>query len=568
MRTTPGMSVKRALQVTLALGVLPATFATLGTFGTGCQAAEGGFAERPHFLVDEGDGNAKCVVKYEDPSDTPSSAESKFSYTAGPGTHRTVFMNKAGGTYYPGSNNSSTNRSSIPSAVASVPAYKKGDDRWKKLVACVKDKFSRFNITITDADPGDAPHIEAVVGGRPGNIGLGSGIGGIAPMTGSCSTAVVERAVVYVFSEQFSSDQEECAVVAHEAGHSLGLDHEYLCEDPMTYLQGCGVKQFQDKATSCGTYSATSCGCGPKQNSVQHLLKWLGPAGSPPPPPPPSDGGAPPPPPAPDGGAPPPPSDGGAPVPPEDGGAPPPPPPGGDGTGPTIAALTPEDGATLPGDTTLTIRANITDPSGVSRAAVRWTIGGKTTELDCAAPPLEVTCAVSGSTYTWRIPVGSGTRGWSIVASDSKGNIANSVARALTLGGSAPPPPPPPVDDGGVAPPPPSDGGVAPPPPPPSGSPVISFTSPSTGSKYAAGGKIPVTVTVTDDGKVASVKLFWRSPSGDTSYALENVGPNTWGVDLDLSPTASSGTRTLRIVATDDVGNSSTTPDRVISVGP
>ena len=563
------MSVKRALQVTLALGVVPAAFAA---FSVGCQAAEGGFAERPHYLVDEGEGSGgkpSCVVKYENPADKPSGAESKWGYGAGPGTRRTVYMNKGGGTYYPGSNNSSTNRSSIASFTATIPAYAKGDERWKKLVACVKDKYARFNIVVTDADPGDAPHIEAVVGGRPGNLGLGSGVGGIAPMTGSCSDAVVERAVVYVFSDVFSSDQEECAVVAHESGHSLGLDHEYLCEDPMTYLQGCGVKQFQDKAASCGTYSGTSCGCGAKQNSVQHLLKWVGPAGTPPPPPPVPDGGAPPPPPPSDGGAPPPPpADGGAPVPPEDGGAPPPPPPGGDVTGPSITALTPADGATLPGDTTLTIRATISDPSGVSKALVRWTIGGKTTELDCASPPFEVTCSVSGSTYTWRIPVGTGTRGWSITATDGKGNIASSTARALNLGGS-PPPPPPPVDDGGVAPPPPADdGGVAPPPPPPSGAPVISFTAPSVGSKYTAGGKIPVTVTVTDDGKVASVKLFWRSASGDTSYALENIGPNTWGVDLDLSPTASAGNRTLRIVATDDVGNAATTPDRVITIGP
>jgi len=546
-------SLRRAISVSLAIGVLPSTFAFVAS---GCQTADGGINDRPRYQLEE---DSKCVVKYVDDEDVPSAPESKWSYTAGPGTHRIIYMNKAGGTYYPGSNNSSTNRSSIPSFTATVPAYKKGDDRWRKLVACVKNQFARWNATITDVDPGDTPHIEAVVGGRPGNLGLGSGVGGIAPMTGSCSNAVVERAVVYVFSEVFSSDQEECQVVAHEAGHALGLDHEYLCQDPMTYLQGCGAKTFQDKSASCGTGSPTSCSCGPKQNTVAHLTKWLGlvtPGGSDggaPPPPPPSDGGAPPPPPL-DGG-----SDGGAPVPPEDGGAPPPPPPGGDATGPSITALTPEDGAKLPEHTTITISANLGDPSGVARAAVRWTISGKTTELDCASPPLEVTCSVTGSTWTWRIPVGSGTRGWSIVAYDGKGNSSSSGARSLSLGGGSTPPPPPPADGG--APPP-------PPPPPAGGAPVVALETPLAGSKYAPGAKIPVTVSATDDVKVVNVKLIWKSPSGDVSYALEPLGGSKYGVDLDLSPAALAGTRTLRVSATDDVGNTTIAPDRTIEVAP
>jgi len=550
-------SLRRAFSLGLALIALPSAFALIAV---GCQTADGGINERPRYQLDE---DSKCVVKYVDDTDVPSGPESKWSYTAGPGTHRIIYMNKGGGTYYPGSNNSSTNRSSIPSFTATVPAYKKGDDRWKKLVACVKSQYARWNVTVTDVDPGDTAHIEAVVGGRPGNLGLGSGVGGIAPMTGSCSNAVVERAVVYVFSEVFSSDQEECQVVAHEAGHALGLDHEYLCQDPMTYLQGCGAKTFQDKDARCGTYSATSCSCGSTQNSVRHLTNWLGLATSPAP-----DGGAPPPPPPPDGGAPPPPSDGGAPVPPEDGGAPPPPPPGGDSTGPSITAITPEDAATLPGNTTITISASIGDPSGVARAAVRWTISGKTTELDCASPPLEVTCSVTGSTWTWRIPVGVGTRGFSIVAVDSKGNSAASTARSLALGGVAPPPPPPPVDGGAPPPPPPSDGGAPPPPPPAVGGPIVTVESPVAGSKYAPGAKIPVTVSATDDSKVVNVKLIWKSPSGDVAYALEPLGGSKYGVDLDLSTSAVAGPRTLRISATDDAGNTTTAPDRTIEVAP
>ena len=39
--------------------------------------------------------------------------------------------------------------------------------------------------------------------------------------------------------------------MAQETGHTFGLDHAFLCADPMTYLDGCTLpKQFQDVDTS------------------------------------------------------------------------------------------------------------------------------------------------------------------------------------------------------------------------------------------------------------------------------------------------------------------------------
>jgi len=577
------MSLRRAIRLSFALGTFSLPGALGALVGVGCQTAEGGLNDVKHVKVDEAEGN--CIVKYVDSSEIPSDAEKKFSYGSAP-PRRTVYVNRFGGTYYPGSNNSATNRSSIAAFTATIPAYKKGEDRFKKLLACVRKQYARWNVELTDKDPGDVPHIEAVLGGRPENLGLSSWIGGIAPMTGSCSSPVLERAIVFVFSDAFGSDQNECEVIAHEIGHSLGLDHEYLCEDPMTYLSGCGAKSFQNKNAYCGTSSATSCGCGATQNSVKHLDTVLGLMSDTPPPA--ADGGAPPPPPPSDGGAPPPPppggdagTDGGAPPPPDDGGAPPPPPPppppsGEDNTGPTIGALTPADGASLPEHTTISVSANIADPSGVAKAIVRWTIGDKTSELDCAAPPLEVTCSVSGSTYTWKIPVGSGMRSWSIVAIDKKGNANNSTARSLSLGGSAPPPPPPPpggdagTDGGAPPPPPPADGGAPPPPPPPpsADAPVVAFEKPVSGSTYSAGARIPVVVSVTGPRPIVSVKLLWKSPTSDVSYTIEKSGDKTWALDLDLSTSAVAGSRTLRVTATDDAGKVTTAPDRVITVTP
>ncbi|MBI4511217.1 MAG: Ig-like domain-containing protein [Deltaproteobacteria bacterium] len=197
----------------------------------------------------------------------------------GPGPkHRVIFLNRSGGTFSPGNDDSSQNISSIPRSVARIPPWSHGDEKWEEFVACMKDMFGRFDVEVTDVDPGATAHIEAVIGGTPGLVGLGSNVGGVAPMFLDCS--VVERAVTYTFSEVFRGDpQSTCQVAAQEIAHSFGLDHEVLCEDPMTYLSGCGAKTFQDKDAPCGEKSARTCMCGGStQNSVQVLLSVLGPA--------------------------------------------------------------------------------------------------------------------------------------------------------------------------------------------------------------------------------------------------------------------------------------------------
>jgi MYXO-CTERM domain-containing protein len=72
-------------------------------------------------------------------------------------------------------------------------------------------------------------------------------------------------------------------VAAQEIAHSFGLDHEFLCADPMTYLNGCGAKSFQDVAAPCGEDQARDCAqagqydCGyNQQNSVQLMTARIG----------------------------------------------------------------------------------------------------------------------------------------------------------------------------------------------------------------------------------------------------------------------------------------------------
>ena len=187
---------------------------------------------------------------------------------------RVVYLNAHGGTYTPGWDDSSKHRSSIIDGAVQIPAYREGAQAWTELRTCLDQEYARWNVTVTDVDPGTTPHVEAVVGGLPGAVGLPQSVGGVAPMTDDGS--VIERAVVYVFADNIKNARAECEVAAHEVGHAFGLEHEYLCADPMTYLEGCGHKTFQDRAALCGTDAPEKCRNGGKQNTVQHLDAMLG----------------------------------------------------------------------------------------------------------------------------------------------------------------------------------------------------------------------------------------------------------------------------------------------------
>jgi len=208
-----------------------------------------------------------CVTVFT-PPDEPTVGDKAIGET------RVVFLNRRGGTYTRGSNNSSSNVSSIPSAASvTIPAYEGSEADWQSLVSCVRSQYTRFNVQITDVDPAAATHIETVVGGTSSLLGYASNVGGVSPF----NCGVISRSIAFVFSRAYGSVRGECEAVAHEVGHSLGLEHEYLCQDPMTYLSGCGSKTFQDVAAQCGTSSAVACQCGAAtQNTVQKLLSNVG----------------------------------------------------------------------------------------------------------------------------------------------------------------------------------------------------------------------------------------------------------------------------------------------------
>ena len=223
----------------------------------------------PSLAAAEGIASNITFERHEIPASGIALAQSKI-----------IYLNHTGVTLRPGDDDARTNHSSIVSQNATVPAWNTSAAHWQETVACMKDMFKRWDVVVTDVDPGNTPHIEAVFGGSPQNVGMGQGVGGVSPFTQDCG--IIENSIVFTFTSVFPDDpQTVCEVMAQEVAHSYGLDHEMLASDPMTYLDYNGDRSFKDQTVSCGEYNNRACGiggftCRTNQNSVQLLNQRLG----------------------------------------------------------------------------------------------------------------------------------------------------------------------------------------------------------------------------------------------------------------------------------------------------
>ncbi len=193
---------------------------------------------------------------------------------------RVVYLNKAGITLLPGENDARTNRSTIATTQTAIPAWNPTASTWAATVSCMRELFSPFDVTITESDPGNVPHIEAVFGGSPQLLGMEAGVAGVSPFTQNC--AVIENSIVFTFTNVIPQDARlACEIMAQEVAHSYGLDHVLLASDPMTYLDYAGNRTFKNQTASCGEDVARPCGiggstCRANQNSVALLTERLG----------------------------------------------------------------------------------------------------------------------------------------------------------------------------------------------------------------------------------------------------------------------------------------------------
>jgi len=193
-----------------------------------------------------------------------------------------LYINKNGVTLSPGDNDARTNKSTLVAQTTAVPAWNAPAAAWTQIMSCTRTMWAPFNVTVTDVDPGNVPHMESIVTTLSSTIGMDPNVGGVSPYTIGCD--LIPNSIVFTFAQAFNGDPETiCEVMGQEMAHSIGHDHQMLASDPMTYLEYNGLQAFRDQTVSCGEYANRACGlqgeCGATQNSVQLMLTRVGAAG-------------------------------------------------------------------------------------------------------------------------------------------------------------------------------------------------------------------------------------------------------------------------------------------------
>jgi hypothetical protein len=180
---------------------------------------------------------------------------------SGAAPYNTIFLNRcaSGCTINYGTSNSINDTWRVPNPGV-LTAFPYGDAVWDQVVSCVKDVFSPYVVNVTDVDPGSANHFEIMIAGHPNDLGMSSGIGGVAPGGADCNT-YINNALVFDFAKVWGAGtacgpscvEEICSTAAQEIGHAWGMDHVTDNKDPMTYFSYDGRRYFQNTAAKCGS---------------------------------------------------------------------------------------------------------------------------------------------------------------------------------------------------------------------------------------------------------------------------------------------------------------------------
>ena len=200
---------------------------------------------------------------------------------ASPQFSNIIYLNNCkpnGCVVYPGTNDSTATpiRSSIPDVQSTVAAFAYSDAVWANVVQCVKATYAPFGVQVVETRPAAGTNYHmAIVAGRPENVQMQQGVGGVSPF----SCGYIPNAVSFSFANIYGGSVDDiCWTVAQETAHSWGLDHKYDNKDPMTYLSsGPSRKIFQNAAGPCGEFSARNCQCGgSSMNSFQEIVDTFG----------------------------------------------------------------------------------------------------------------------------------------------------------------------------------------------------------------------------------------------------------------------------------------------------
>jgi hypothetical protein len=191
---------------------------------------------------------------------------------------RILFLNKGGGVYTAGNDDSRTNKSAIVDSSYSVTAWSPQATVWQTLVDCVKGKLAPFNVSVTDVDPGaSAEHVEIAFA----QAAFFNQFAASSPSVGPLTCGVAANAIGFVSQTHAeTSPANGCSAATQLYGYAMGLEAVSACPDAMTFdYTSCNDAAFSKVPLSCGTTAPANCQCatGTMQTSYNRMLAVLGP---------------------------------------------------------------------------------------------------------------------------------------------------------------------------------------------------------------------------------------------------------------------------------------------------
>ena len=187
-----------------------------------------------------------------------------------------VFLNRDGGAYTLGAEDSVANVSASIEQDRTVQPHPYGDENGDAIVACCTAGLSPFHIDVVEEDPGDVDHTEVVF---TVNEWQPEGVGSFS----SFSCAGYPRGIAWVFSDVVPEEDPEttCQLAISQFGSlAAGLEHADACEDFMSQSTCETEKSWVDADLACGDFGVErACDCGgTTQNSFQKMTATFGPS--------------------------------------------------------------------------------------------------------------------------------------------------------------------------------------------------------------------------------------------------------------------------------------------------
>jgi hypothetical protein len=155
---------------------------------------------------------------------------------------------------------------------ARVAGVDRREDAINRIASKVGDRFAPFDVYVHVTRPEDGAFTMAVIGGDASSLNLPTDLEGLAVI--DCNNADPSN-VGFVFVNAGDLAVDDIAIaIAHELGHTYGLEHSSLMTDVMYAVQTPARMAFQDEDAS--TTAPDDCGVA-VQNSHSRLLEVLGP---------------------------------------------------------------------------------------------------------------------------------------------------------------------------------------------------------------------------------------------------------------------------------------------------